>query len=205
VGLEVTKEAGYEALMKTPYLLLVVSSVALAGTLLVPGFSEFLLVTGPAFLASLVLALRTLAKRTKRWVILDGSNVMYWRDETPQIEALHEVIQALRAAGYTPGVVFDANAGYLLSGKYQHDGALAKSLGLPEERVMVVPKGSPADPAILAAAADLGARVVTNDRYRDWVEQHPEVTEPGHLIRGGFKAGKLWLDFGKPVNKAKSR
>jgi hypothetical protein len=47
----------------------------------------------------------------------------------------------------------------------------------------------------LAAAADLGARVVTNDRYRDWVEQHPEVTEPGHLIRGGYKAGKLWLDL----------
>ncbi|OIQ38000.1 MAG: hypothetical protein BM560_20165 [Roseobacter sp. MedPE-SWde] len=181
--------------MKTPYLLLVVSSIALAGTLLVPGFSEFLLVTGPAFLASLVLALRTLTKRTKRWVILDGSNVMYWRDETPQIKTLQEVIQALRAAGYTPGVVFDANAGYLLFGKYQHDGALAKSLGLPEERVMVVPKGSPADPAILAAAADLGARVVTNDRYRDWAKQHPEVTEPGHLIRGGYKAGKLWLDL----------
>ena len=129
-------------------------------------------------------------------MILDGSNVMYWRDETPQIETLQEVIRGLRMAGYTPGVVFDANAGYLLSGKYQHDGAFAKSLGLPEERVMVVPKGSPADPAILTAALDLGARIVTNDRYRDWAEQHPEIKDPGHLIRGEYKAGKLWLDFG---------
>lgn len=191
--------------MKTPYVVLIVSSIALTGTLLIPGFSEFLLVTGPAFLASLVLALRALTKRRKRWVILDGSNVMYWRDATPQIETLQEVILELRTAGYTPGVVFDANAGYLLSGKYQHDGALAKSLGLPEERVMVVPKGSPADPAILAAAVDLGAQVVTNDRYRDWVEQHPEVAEPGYLIRGGYKAGKLWLDVSKPARNSVPR
>ena len=198
-------DAGYEVSMKTPYVVLIVSSIALTGTLLIPGFSEFLLVTGPAFLASLVLALRALTKRRKRWVILDGSNVMYWRDATPQIETLQEVILELRTAGYTPGVVFDANAGYLLSGKYQHDGALAKSLGLPEERVMVVPKGSPADPAILAAAVDLGAQVVTNDRYRDWVEQHPEVAEPGYLIRGGYKAGKLWLDVSKPARNSVPR
>jgi rRNA-processing protein FCF1 len=201
----VAGDAGYEVSMKTPYVVLIVSSIALTGTLLIPGFSEFLLVTGPAFLASLVLALRALTKRRKRWVILDGSNVMYWRDATPQIETLQEVILELRTAGYTPGVVFDANAGYLLSGKYQHDGALAKSLGLPEERVMVVPKGSPADPAILAAAVDLGAQVVTNDRYRDWVEQHPEVAEPGYLIRGGYKAGKLWLDVSKPARNSVPR
>jgi len=189
------RKAGYEASMKTPYLLLVVSSIALVGTLLISGFSAFVLVTGPAFLASLILALRALTKRSKRWVILDGSNVMYWRDGTPQVETLREVVQELRAAGYTPGVVFDANAGYLLCGKYQHEGALAKALGLPEERVMVVPKGSPADPAILTAALDLGAKVVTNDRYRDWAEQHPEVNDPGYLIRGGYKAGDLWLNF----------
>ena len=198
-------DAGYEVSMKTPYVVLIVSSIALTGTLLIPGFSEFLLVTGPAFLASLVLALRALTKRRKRWVILDGSNVMYWRDATPQIETLQEVILELRTAGYTPGVVFDANAGYLLSGKYQHDGALAKSLGLPEERVMVVPKGSPADPAILTAALDLGARVVTNDRYRDWAEQHPEVNEPGHLIQGGYKAGKLWLNASEPARNSVPR
>lgn len=198
-------DAGYEVSMKIPYVVLIVSSIALTGTLLIPGFSEFLLVTGPAFLASLILALRALTKRRKRWVILDGSNVMYWRDATPQIETLQEVILELRTAGYTPGVVFDANAGYLLSGKYQHDGALAKSLGLPEERVMVVPKGSPADPAILTAALDLGARVVTNDRYRDWAEQHPEVNEPGHLIQGGYKAGKLWLNASEPARNSVPR
>jgi hypothetical protein len=60
---------------------------------------------------------------------------------------------------------------------------------------MVVPKGTPADPTILAAARDLGAPVLTNDRYRDWAEAHPEIRTPGHLIRGGYRDGGLHLDL----------
>ena len=59
---------------------------------------------------------------------------------------------------------------------------MGKLLDLPEDRVIVVPKGTPADPTILAAAR-FDARVVTNDRYNDWVEMHPESREPGHRIR----------------------
>ena len=82
-------------------------------------------------------------------------------------------------------------------GRYRHDGAMASLLGLPVAQVMVVPKGQVADGWILAAARDLGAPVVTNDRYRDWAEVHPEVTEPGRLIRGGVREGKIWLDLGE--------
>ena len=56
---------------------------------------------------------------------------------------------------------------------------------------MVVPKGTPADVAILTAARDHGARIVTNDRYRDWAGQHPEVLEPGLLIPGSYHKGEL--------------
>ena len=92
--------------------------------------------------------------------------------------------------------VFDANVGYKTIGRYLHNGELAKQLGLPEDRVLVVPKGTQADPYLLITARDLGARVVTNDRFRDWVEAHPEVCEPGLLIRGGYHEGKLWLEDG---------
>ncbi|MES2665881.1 MAG: hypothetical protein V4712_07255 [Pseudomonadota bacterium] len=118
---------------------------------------------------------------------------MHWKDETPQLATLKEVLNHLQFHGYNPGVVFDANAGYKMTGRYQHDHALGKLLGLPADRVMVVPRGTPADPLVLAAARDLGARIVTNDRYRDWADTHPEVREPGHLIRGGYREGKLWL------------
>ena len=60
---------------------------------------------------------------------------------------------------------------------------------------MVVDKGNPADPILLSAARDLGARVVSNDRFRDWRENHPELGNPGHLIRGGYRDGRLWLDI----------
>ncbi len=128
-----------------------------------------------------------------KWVVVDGSNVMHWKDNTPQIATVREVVDQLTVLGFTPGVVFDANAGYLLDGRYQHDGRLGRQLGLPEDRVMVVPKGTPADPTILKAARSLGARVVSNDRYRDWAEEHPEVQDPAHLIRGDYDTGTLRL------------
>lgn len=127
-------------------------------------------------------------------IVIDGSNVMHWNGETPRIETVREVIAALADQGFKPGVVFDANAGHKLAGRYLDDKPLARMLGLPPDRVLVVPKGTPADPVILDAAHSLGARVVTNDRFRDWAETHPQVAAPGYLIRGGYRAGVLWLD-----------
>ena len=130
-----------------------------------------------------------------QYVVVDGSNVMHWKDNLPQIEVVRAVVDKLVAAGFAPGVVFDANAGYKLMGKYRHDYALGKLLGLPRDRVMVVDKGTPADPVILASARDLGARIVSNDRFRDWAETHPEVSVPGHVIAGGYRDGQVWLDM----------
>ena len=43
----------------------------------------------------------------------------------------------------------------------------SKLLKMPESHIMVVPKETPADPYILQAARDYGARIVSNDRFRD--------------------------------------
>jgi len=129
---------------------------------------------------------------------------MHWNDGTAQIETVRDVVQHLKRQGFTPGIVFYANAGHILTGKYQHHGGMGKLLGLPEDRVMVVDKGTPADPIILAAARDLGAKVVTNDRYRDWAEAHPEVRDPRHLVKGGYRDGKLWLDLSEDPVAAQS-
>lgn len=128
-------------------------------------------------------------------VVVDGSNVMHWKDGTPSLDTLREVLGHLTGLGFTPDVVFDANAGYKIAERHHDDRAFSQMLGLPRDRVMVVAKGTPADPVILAAARDMGARIVTNDRYRDWAETHPEVQTPGHLIRGGYRDGRLWLDL----------
>ena len=107
------------------------------------------------FAASLFLLFRLLkprerrATRVKRRAVVDGSNVMHWQNGEPCFEPLQDVLSELKKLGFAPGVIFDANAGYLLVGKYLDDDKLAKRLRLPEDSVVVVPKGSAADPIIL--------------------------------------------------------
>jgi hypothetical protein len=205
--------------MIVPAILLLLSLAGVAAAIALPGLSDLILLSGPMTLASLWLLARAaiwparperrlepiedgpqgpyrwMTRPATKWVVVDGSNVMHWLDETPRIDPLRDVLRKLEAEGYTAGVVFDANAGYLIGGKYQHDHAFGRLLGLPEDRIMVVPKGTPADPMILTSARDLGARIVTNDRYRDWTGDFPEIRQPGVLIRGGYRNGKLWLDL----------
>jgi len=184
--------------MIAPLVLLVLSLIGIVAALSVQGMVGAILVAGPSARASAFLLVRAylLARKTARkasetLIVVDGSNAMHWKDGTPQLATLREIVLRLSALGFTPGVVFDANAGHILTGRYQHNAAMGKLLGLPKDRVMVVNKGEPADPTILAAARLLKARIVTNDRYRDWAEAHPELRDPGFLIRGGYRAGKL--------------
>lgn len=187
--------------MIVPFVLFLLSVAGFSLARALPGFDDLGLIAFLCALASLYLLFRAAigakvaGTNAQNHIILDGSNIMHWNDGTPQLETVRDVVRHLIKLGFTPGVVFDANAGHLLTGRYQHHGAMGKLLGLPEDRVMVVGKGTPADPTILAAARDAGARVVTNDRYKDWAGDFPEVHTPGHLIRGGYRDGKLWLDL----------
>lgn len=175
------------------------SLAALIAALVIPGLRDLVLLAGPIALASLYLLWRGWAGRKVPgesqgpYAVIDGSNVMHWRDNTPDLATVVAVIKAVAAKGYTPGVIFDANAGYKIGSRYQDDAELARKLGLPEDRVLVVPKGTVADHYVLSAARKTGAKVVTNDRYRDWAGEFPEVAEDGFLIRGGVKDGKVWL------------
>ena len=190
--------------MVVPVLLLILSLVGVAVALFLPGYGDLILLAGPCAVAALILWLRAALTRKRpaapNWILIDGSNVMHWKDNTPQIDTLREVIAHLGDLRRAPAVIFDANAGYLLAGRYQDDHVMARALGLPEDRVLVVPKGTIADSYLLTAARDYNAPIVTNDRYRDWADDYPEVAEPGRLIRGGYRDGALWLDgIGAPA------
>ncbi|MBY6203163.1 hypothetical protein KUV65_17470 [Maritalea mobilis] len=186
--------------MIVPLFLLILSLAGVAAAVLVPEFSDLLLIAAPSAVASLFLLLKAWRGRpdaggATKYIVIDGSNVMHWANGEPSIEPVQDVVRHLKRLGFTPGVIFDANAGYLLSGRYQHDQEFEKLLGLKRDRVMVVNKGEPADPTILQAAQDMNARVVTNDRYRDWADQFPSIRQPGFLVRGGFSEGRLWLNL----------
>ncbi len=193
--------------MFTPLALALTSFAGLAATVLLPGYHDYSLIAASAFVAALWLVITSLRRRPPKGpapirtpVVVDGSNVLHWKDGTPQLATLKTVLRELDLKGYQPGVVFDANAGYLIAGRYLHDGALGRKLGLPKDRVMVVGKGVPADPVILRAARDMDAIIVTNDRYRDWAADWPEVRQPERFIRGGFSGdgGTLQLHLPPP-------
>lgn len=183
--------------MSPPMSLFIASLLAFGLTLTRPDLNDWAIVAASAVLASLVLWVKGGGHRG--WfrapaVVIDGSNVLFWKETGPGLEPLQEVLKALKARGVKAGVIFDANVGYLLHGKYMDDRHLAEALNLPTDRVLVVGRGTQADPIILRAARETGARVVTNDRYRDWAADFPEVAKKGFLIRGGFRNGSVWFD-----------
>lgn len=192
--------------MAAPLILFVLSGLGSVALFFLPEYQVFLfpsliLTAGAALLViyavvfALSGSLRTGEKAGERVVILDGSNIMHWRDGEPDLGTVCHVLRQLEQQGFNAGVVFDANAGYKLDGRYQHHPALARKLGLPRDRVLVVNRGEVADGMILRVAQDMGARVVSNDRFRDWADQFPQVRRPGFLISGSFREGALHLDL----------
>ncbi len=189
--------------MFAPSVLLLLSVIAIGATIALPGLEDYRFLAGVTALASLLLLVfkwvrqyRSAKDAAQNWIVVDGSNVMHWNDGTPQIGTVRKAVDHVRNLGYQPVVFFDANAGHLTTGKYRHHQWFSMALGLSENRVMVVDKGTPADPYILITARDLEAQIVTNDRFRDWIDAHPEVHEKGRLIRGSYREGKLWLHLG---------
>lgn len=135
-------------------------------------------------------------------VVIDGSNVLFWDRNVPALESVRAVLREVESMGLTPLVGFDANVGYQVGDRYLNGPDLAMMLGLNPDQVAVAPKGQPADPLLIDAALRLGGRVVTNDRYRDWAEAHPEVTRPGFLIPGRLVNGLPELSIGQGMAQA---
>ncbi|WP_386683518.1 hypothetical protein [Loktanella sp. R86503] len=121
-------------------------------------------------------------------LIVDGSNVMHWNGEPSQM-VLTRVVAKLVQSGECPHVYFDANVGYKLQGQYMGNRAMAKMLGLPENRVTVVDAGVPADPVLLEHAVNAKLRVVTNDRFMEWRPQFPQIGNRGFLVKGHWQQG----------------
>lgn len=153
-----------------------------------------------AYLSLLRRRQRTLLRGPLPWVVVDGSNVMHWQGGGPRLDTVREVVDLLAARGLAPLVFFDANAGYLLTGHYQQSAAFGRALALPEDQIVVVDRGSSADPRILSEARNLNARIVSNDLFRNWTDDHPEIREDGFLLRGGYRKGRLWISPSQVVS-----
>lgn len=205
--------------MRTPILLLLLCFSAMVYSMPEPGepaggvnllasvttLAALLIWMKAAFAARIPLRLRRRRRRRRadpipepRWVVIDGSNVMFWQDETPSLTTVSAVVGEVQRAGLKPLVWFDANAGYKVGDRYMNPRDLSRAIGLSRKQVRVAPKGSPADPLLLEDADKLGTEVVSNDRYRDWVSSYPRVIQPGVLVRGRVEGGAARLDWPGP-------
>ena len=149
-------------------------------------------------IAALVLLLRAALARRKAhqpWIVLDGSNVMHSGPIGPSLDAVRFVIDRVRAQGLEPVIWFDANVGYKIGDRYLGPAALARRLGCAKDRVHVAPKGTPADPLLLEHAVKLNARVVSNDRFRDWQVDFPDLGRDDFLVPIRSRDRQLTLDL----------
>ncbi len=109
---------------------------------------------------------------SRRTAIIDGSNVAH---SAPQAKARLDYIQHLRTKleeeGYEPIVIVDAAL------RHQIDDAPAYEALQEDGRIRQAPAGTDADWFILSFASELDAMIVSNDRFREYREEFPDLRE----------------------------
>jgi len=105
-----------------------------------------------------------------RTVIIDGSNVAH---STEGDKAMLENIRVVRAKliqeGYEPVVLADAAL------RHQIDDEPGFEQLVENGTIKQAPAGTDADYFILSFARELGANIVSNDRFKDRVQAFPEI------------------------------
>lgn len=109
-------------------------------------------------------------------VLVDGSNVAHSTEgERPQLANIMAVRQKLADEGREPIVVVDAAL------RHQIDDRAGYERLVDEGVVRQAPAGTDADYFLLSFARELGARIVSNDRFRDRIKQFPDSID--RLVR----------------------
>ena len=124
------------------------------------------------------------AKREKNIVVVDGSNLATEGSQEPSLKQLREMLSVYKRESNKAKlvVVVDASFEHRIAenerAQYQ---AMVASGDLIVPPAGTVGRG---DAFILAVAAKAGARVLSNDSFQEFHEQHPWVFEEGRLIGG---------------------
>ena len=104
--------------------------------------------------------------------LVDGSNVAHSTEgEKPRLANIRILCETLVEEGYTPIVVADAAL------RHQIDDADAYEEMVEAGMIRQAPAGTDADWFLLSFARELGASVVSNDRFRDRAQEFPDAIE----------------------------
>ena len=120
----------------------------------------------------------------KKTVVIDGANVAYEEKSAggkPKLSNLLKVKTEMEARGFETVIIVDASL------KYDIDDQSRMEALIESQHIRQVPAGTDADYFIIQFAHELDALVVTNDRYKDYVQQYPWITErrlPYMIVKG---------------------
>ena len=120
----------------------------------------------------------------KKTVVIDGANVAYEERSgggKPKLSNLLKVRRELEERGQEAVIIVDASL------KYDIDDQEQLETLIQSQQVRQVPAGTDADFFILEIADQCGARIVTNDQYRNYKDRYPWIPErrlPYMIVNG---------------------
>jgi len=120
----------------------------------------------------------------KKTVVIDGANVAYEERSAggkPKLSNLLKVRRELEERGFDSVIIVDASL------KYDIDDQEQLETLIQSQQVRQVPAGTDADFFIIQFAHELDALMVTNDRYKDYSDRYPWITErrlPYMIVKG---------------------
>lgn len=132
--------------------------------------------------------------------VVDGLNVCLYRRESPSLPLLLTLLLELTRRGHSFVCLFDASTRFKLT---QDDAsAYAQLVKLLPRYCHEITGGIRADDFILLRADRHGSRIITNDRFKDYIHRYVWVTERDRLVKGDWILNDLEvpdLDIHVPV------
>jgi hypothetical protein len=122
--------------------------------------------------------------RVKEVVVIDGANVAYEErsaGDKPKLSNLLKVRGEMEGRGYEPIIIVDASL------KYDIDDQTQIETLIHSQQIRQVPAGTDADYFILQVAQQHDALIVSNDQYKDYMDQYPWIPErrlPYMIVKG---------------------
>ncbi|HST53011.1 MAG TPA: hypothetical protein VLJ61_13450 [Pyrinomonadaceae bacterium] len=121
---------------------------------------------------------------SRQAIVIDGANVAYEERSAggrPKLSNLLKVRCELEERGFEAIILVDASLKYDIDDQAQLQSLIAS------QQVRQVPAGTDADFFIIQLAEQIDARIVTNDRYKDYAERFPWIQErrlPYMIVKG---------------------
>jgi hypothetical protein len=119
-------------------------------------------------------------------VIVDASNVAHSTEGVASLANVRLVRDRLTQDGLTPILVADAALRHQIDDAPNYEGLVKAG------EIKQAPAGTDADYFILSFARELGAAVLSNDRFKDRISHFPEVKD--RIIRYMIVAGEVVLE-----------